>query len=170
MARSLNRARRLSRLPRLLAVLVVLTSLLAVAPPAAFAAGSSVVTNCDDTVGPATPESLRAAVEAANADGTATALDPHVITFALSPPCALITLAGAQLTLTSHVDIQGPGADLLEVSADDASRVFEVASGVTATISGLTIANGNAGYAGGNIRNPSHLTVRAVDITVGAAS
>src|SRR5690606_5799367 len=132
--------RRARRAPRLLAVLALLTSLLAVAPPAAVAAGTSVVTNCEDGIGPAPEGSLRAAVEAANADGTATPADPHVITFALSPPCDRITLAGEQLSLNNHVDIQGPGADVLTVSGDNRSRVFRVALGVTATISGLTIA------------------------------
>lgn len=158
------------RLPRLLGILAVLAGLLAVAPPAAFAAGSSVVTTCDDTVGPATPGSLRAAVEAANADGTSTDIDPHVITFALDPACDTITLAGEQLVLDNHVDIQGPGADVLAVSANELSRVFKVTIDVTATISGLTITDAyddgsDTDIDGGGILNHGTLTVANSIIT-----
>ncbi|PZR72456.1 MAG: hypothetical protein DLM73_13150 [Chthoniobacterales bacterium] len=68
-----------------------------------------------------------------------------------------ITLAGTQLVISSSVTINGPGANLLTVSGNNASRVFLVNSGVTVTLSGLTIANGRVtdaspgGAAGGGI-------------------
>jgi hypothetical protein len=66
-----------------------------------------------------------------------------------------ITLGGSELLLSQNVSITGPGASLLAVSGNNASRVFEVASGTTDTISGLTIENGRSGYLGGGISNGS---------------
>src|SRR5262249_55466539 len=66
------------------------------------------------------------------------------------------------LDLTDDVRITGPGADKLTVSGSHLSRVFKVEAGETVSISGLTIAEGNAGNAanGGGIDNFGTLTVR----------
>jgi hypothetical protein len=66
-----------------------------------------------------------------------------------------ITLSGTQLELkntsgdpTQTIKIDGPGASVLSVDGNDiagpskASRVFQIDSGVTASISGLTITHG----------------------------
>ena len=81
---------------------------------------------------------LREAVAAANANaGTDTiAFDPSVT--------GTITLTNGELLLSDSVQIVGKGANVLAVSGNDASRIFEIADGVTATISGLTIRNGRA--------------------------
>ncbi len=70
-----------------------------------------------------------------------------------------INLAGALPTLTRGVNIDGPGTDLLTVRRDTGGnyRILTVASGVTASISGLTITNGAAD--GGGISNSGTLTV-----------
>ncbi len=81
--------------------------------------------------------SLRAAVQAA--DGTSGA----VIDFAAGLH-GTITLKSGQLNLTSNMTINGPGAAKITVSGNNASRVFDVSNGATATIDGLTIANGSA--------------------------
>ena len=100
------------------------------------AAASTSVTNCNDSG----TGSLRAAV----AGGGTT-------TFALSPPCSTITLTSGPISLATDVTISGPGAGHLAVSGGGASQVFVILSGVNATISGLTIENGNstAGVGGG---------------------
>jgi hypothetical protein len=53
-----------------------------------------------------------------------------------------ITLGGSSLTITDDLSINGTGANLLAVSGNNNSRVFEINSGTTAEIVGLTIANG----------------------------
>jgi hypothetical protein len=62
-----------------------------------------------------------------------------------------ITLTGGQLTVTDSANIFGPGANLLTVSGNHASRVFELfASGTNGFIfSGLTIADGSSDFGGG---------------------
>ncbi len=77
-----------------------------------------------------------------------------------------ITLSGTQLELnntsgdtTQTIVIDGPGANLLSVSGNQASRVFQIDAGVTASISGLTITGGYTGYGGGLYnRGPATLT------------
>ena len=70
-----------------------------------------------------------------------------------------ITLAGSELLVGSgNVNIQGPGAKMLTISGNAASRVFEIGSGVTANIDQLTITNGKAD-AGGGILNSGTLSV-----------
>src|SRR5262249_28188217 len=50
-----------------------------------------------------------------------------------------IALGGVQLSITDHLTIEGPGAERVAVSGTDASRVFEISTGVTAVLDGLTI-------------------------------
>ena len=62
-----------------------------------------------------------------------------------------ITLNGTQLELsdtTGTETITGPAAGVT-VNGNNASRVFQVDGGVTASISGLTITDGNASNGGG---------------------
>ena len=54
--------------------------------------------------------------------------------------------------------IEGPGANLLTISGDDAVGVFQVGNGVTASISGLTVTGGSATN-GGGIDNDGRLTI-----------
>src|SRR5262249_25505743 len=80
------------------------------------------------------PGSLRAAIAAATSGDT--------INFANSLKGQTITLASGQLAITTNLDIEGLGANKLAVSGNGASRIFAVDSGVTATVAGLTLANG----------------------------
>jgi autotransporter-associated beta strand protein len=75
----------------------------------------------------------------------ANAASGETITFAPSLSGKTIILTSGQLVLAKNVQIAGPGAANLKISGNNASRVFYVANGITATISGLTIANGNGG-------------------------
>ena len=69
-----------------------------------------------------------------------------------------------ELAVNASVTITGPGAGKLAIDGNNFSRVFHV-FGVTATISGLTIQNGNGngdevlGGTGGGIRNSGTLTL-----------
>ena len=92
-----------------------------------------------------------------------------------SPACSTrpqtITLTGGQLELsgtTGTTTITGPGANLLSVSGNKASRVFLVDQGVTASVSGLTITGGNTAYEGGGLENAGELML--TDCTVSGNS
>jgi hypothetical protein len=103
------------------------------------------VTN-DTTDNGSTTGTLRWAVAQANsASGSS-------IEFELGTGASTITLTSGQLELTESVTIydrsgQGP----VTVSGNDASRVFQVDGGVTASLTGLTISGGfvNGGGGGG---------------------
>ncbi len=106
-----------------------------------------VVTNTNDSG----PGSLRATIGGASSGDT--------IEFA-SNVTGTITLSATNgpLDITQKLEIEGPGANNLTISGNDATEVFEVESGATASIAGLTIADGSAEY-GGGIWNGGTLTV-----------
>ena len=99
---------------------------------------------------------LREAINAANADAGAETITFDPTVFASQKT---ISLPAALAAINSDVTIQGPGANLLTVkntaAASATSRVFLINSGVTVTISGLTISGGNVttGNLGGGIYN-----------------
>jgi hypothetical protein len=108
--------------------------------------GLVVTTLSDENNGTSDPgvgagTSLREAMNAANMlSGRQT------ISFAVG---GTITLGGAQLpTITEDLDIWGPAAGIT-ISGNDRSRVFQIAGGVDAKLSRLTVTDGNAGSAGG---------------------
>jgi hypothetical protein len=68
-----------------------------------------------------------------------------------------ITL-GSTLTIATNVTIAGPGQSLLTLDGADKYQVLSIPGGVTAAISGLTIARGNA-VNGGGISNFGTLAV-----------
>jgi hypothetical protein len=115
-------------------------------------AATDQVTNCNDSGS----GSLRAALGVAGPGDK--------ITFALSPSCSSITLTSGILDISTNVQIDGPGASDLAVNGNDTSGVFYVGSGVTASISGLTIEGGNGSGTpdnnqGGGIDNNGNLTL-----------
>jgi hypothetical protein len=85
-----------------------------------------------------------------------------------------ITLTSGELPVGQSVAIQGPGADLLSISGNQASRVFEVLPGADAAISGLTVTEGVANapgsgvnlVGGGGIFVASHSTLTLTDSVV----
>jgi hypothetical protein len=100
----------------------------------------------------------------------ALASDNDIIVFAVVN--GTITLTSGQLEVSKSIMINGPGANLLTVDANHASRAFHIASGNTVTISGLTITNGNdGGFGGGAIFNgDATLTVSNCTISGNSAS
>jgi predicted outer membrane repeat protein len=80
------------------------------------------------------------------------------INFSGAGATGTITLTSALPAIAESVTITGPGANVLTVSGNNAVTVFTINSGVTVSLSGLTIANG-IGTAGGGINNSGTLTV-----------
>ncbi len=103
-------------------------------------------------------------------------------TITFDPSVTSITLTTGELTISKNMTITGPGAATLTVNGNNASRVFNVASGKTATISGMTItsgkvlgANGVAGSAGidakgGAVINAGTLTLSNVIVSASHAT
>jgi hypothetical protein len=69
-----------------------------------------------------------------------------------------IPLSSGELNITDDLTIDAPGQGRLTVSGSNASRVFQVAAGVNATLDGLTITLGRA-TEGAGVRNAGNLTI-----------
>ncbi len=69
-----------------------------------------------------------------------------------------ITLTTGELVVSKNLTVNGPVAGIT-VSGNNASRVFEISGGVTANMSGLTLAGGNGANSGGGILNDGILTL-----------
>ena len=80
-----------------------------------------------------------------------------------------ITLTTGELALTKNVVIKNNSGEIITISGNNASRVFNVNSGKTAGIIGLTISGGNAAN-GGGILNDGILTVVNSTLTGNAAT
>jgi len=61
----------------------------------------------------------------------------------------VITLTTGELLVDKSVTIEGAGADLLAIDGNATSHVFQIDSGETVAISGLTIRNGQGNFGGG---------------------
>ncbi len=127
-----------------------------------------------NSVSPYTTGTLRWAVEQADAANSASSIE---IELGTSP--AAITLAQGQLTLSNANDgttiYDGPGEGPVTISGNNASRVFQVDSGVTASISGLTITDGNAGtgygyHNGGGLYNLGTTTLTDCSVSGNSAA
>jgi hypothetical protein len=71
-----------------------------------------------------------------------------------------ITLTSGELGISKNLTVAGPGADVITVSGNYASRVFDIGATFTVDISELTIADGSmTSVDGGGIYNFGTLTV-----------
>ncbi|WP_147447735.1 Ig-like domain-containing protein [Solirubrobacter pauli] len=152
-------------------VLLMVLACFAIAP-AAHAATFQVTTFGDDpsdACSGTSCRSIRAAVAAA-----ALSTGPDTVRV----PSGDYQLAQGQILLTSDVTIEGDGARTTIVRGNaSAFRAFEVPTGVTASITGVSLVGGRATdensptfYAGGLIRNSGSLTLSRVRVTGGSAS
>jgi parallel beta-helix repeat protein len=136
-------------------------------------APSLVVNATSDTVNPYDGvTSLREAI--AYAESLA---GNHTVTFnpAVFGTAKTITLTSGRLDLTKAVGVtgsltvQGPGANLLSINGNNASSVFFLGSGRTATLAGLTITGGKAGR-GGGLNNHGTVTLNNCTLSGNSAS
>jgi parallel beta-helix repeat protein len=105
------------------------------------------VTNTGDNI--SDTGSLRYAIDQANKTAGTDTID-----FSLPAVPLTINLTGGSLDITSDLNINGLGANLLTIDGNRASSVLSISSTSTVGIFGLTIANGNNG-----ILNQGNLTV-----------
>ena len=128
----------------------------------------TVNTLADDPSGPISGYTLRDAITQADADTA----NQYVINFAsgLQGP---IDLTQALPDLANNITIQGPGASNLTVQRDPNAAqfsVFTVDSGVSVSVSGMTISGGNSASYGGGIFNDGALTVTDCTFTSNSAT
>jgi hypothetical protein len=121
----------------------------------------STVTNLND----AGSGSLRDAIAITPSDGT--------VDFQAGLSGTIILTTG-ELAITKDLAIAGPGADLITVSGNHLSRVFDIiGAAFTVDISGMTIANGRVAFdsaRGGGILNLGTLTVTNSTLSGNSAS
>src|SRR5690349_404314 len=169
-ARSMIRSRRREverrrRAGKVAATAVAFAGTAAIAAPAAQGATFQ-VTNLQD----AGAGSLRQAILSANADATA-----DDVTFA-SGLTGQIKLTTGEIPIEAAVNVQGPGADVLSVSGEDASRIFYAETDAVGdkrdpvTISGLTLTKGSASEGGAIDVQYSDVTLDGVTITASAST
>lgn len=117
-----------------------------------------IVTNTNDSG----PGSLRQVI--------ADAAPNETITFSPSLAGQSIVLTSGHIALDKDLVISGPGADQLTISGNDASTVFWVITGITVSIEGLTIRDGNlSNSSGGAIFNAGTLSLEDMLITDNSA-
>ena len=75
-----------------------------------------------------------------------------------------ITLTSGDLAIKNSLDIVGPGANLLAISGNDTSRVFDINAGLTVSIADLTITHGRSASGGGGILNVGSSLTLANDV------
>ena len=95
--------------------------------------------------------SLRGAIAASNGVG-----GTNTITFDSTVFPGTITVA-SQLSIASNLTISGDGQ--VTISGNNATRIFNVQSGRTVTLDGLTITDGYVDGSGGAIANAGDLTI-----------
>jgi hypothetical protein len=111
--------------------------------------------------------SLRDALTQANA-----ATGASVIRFDPSLTGQTIRITSAALpALTNPLTVTGLGSASLTVSGNNQFQVFKIASGVQASITGLTVTGGNSGVGvhGGGILNNGNLTLTDVTLSANTA-
>jgi uncharacterized repeat protein (TIGR01451 family) len=107
-----------------------------------------VTTNADSG-----PGSLRQAI--------ADACDGSTVSFDMTQVTSPITLTSGELLINKNLTIAGPGANLLSISGNNQSRVFNVGDNTTVHLDGITVTLGNqmTGESGGGILVGNHTTL-----------
>lgn len=125
------------------------------AAPATAPRGTLVVQNCDDSG----PGSLR--------DTIAAATDGDVVDLS-GLACGDIVLGSGAIVVgaaVANLTVEGPGADVLAISGNDANRLFEHQGSGTFTLSGLALGHGLAAGDGGCVLANGNLALNAVTVS-----
>ena len=69
------------------------------------------------------------------------------------------------ITIGKNITINGTGSSLVTINGDDTSRIFNINTGVTVSISGMTVTHGHVNSGGGGIYNAGSLTLNNVIVT-----
>src|SRR5262245_19391418 len=96
-------------------------------------------------------------------DAVASAASGDTIVFDASLRGATIGLTSGELNVTKNLTILGLGAGRLTIDGGASSRLFEVGPGVSLSLSGLTLADGQADV-GGGVFNAGSLTLDHVTL------
>jgi hypothetical protein len=124
-----------------------------------WAPGATAATFTVNNLADSGPGSLRQVVLDANASA-----GPDEIAFAPGLT-GTITLTSGEIQISDDLVVNGPGAGVLTVSGNDASRIFlvenvVVAAEIDVTLSGLTLTRGRTVYFGGAVvANNENLTI-----------
>ncbi len=126
----------------------------------------------NSTTGTGTSGTLPYVIALANAntspDGSKIEFDPSV--FSASSPQTIVLGATLVLSETDGPEvINGPGAAVVSISGGNAVGVFQVANGVTASLTGLTITGGSISGSGGGIYNQGDLSLTGCTISGNSA-
>ena len=119
-------------------------------------ASNFTVTNLDDSG----DGSLRQAILDANANP-----GPDSIDFQDELVGTILLTSGELPQITEALTINGPGVFAIIVSGNHASRVFDINNGITVSIAGLTISDGQISGNGGGIFSNGNLTLTNVVVS-----
>jgi hypothetical protein len=126
---------------------IAMGAMLAMFAPRSSTAGNTFTVNTNGDPGPGGKVSLRQAIASANASSG------NTVQFDASLVGSTITLASGAIGINQPMDIIGPGAGLLTISGNDASRIFFLKNcpGYPVSIDGLTLTHGHTDAIGGAI-------------------
>jgi hypothetical protein len=75
-----------------------------------------------------------------------------------------ISLTSGEIAITEALTIVGTGANLLTISGENTSRIFNISAGATTSVSGLTLANGVGSLSGAVAGGGAILSAAALSI------
>jgi CSLREA domain-containing protein len=76
-----------------------------------------------------------------------------------------IVLSAGEILINKNITIRGPGADVLTLSGNHASRVFRVVLNKTLSLHGVALRDGRAADVGGAIVSDGNLFLRQVEVS-----
>ena len=120
----------------------------------------------DSTADDGSAGTLRWAISQANGSQGADTIDFSALFN--TPQKIALTSGPLGSTDTATTTISGPGANLLTISGNSASRVFDITG--SAALSGLTVTGGNAGMGAGLLNDSGTLTLIDVAISGNSAT
>ena len=92
------------------------------------------------------------------------------VTFSVTCPASSPIKIARTIDINRNLTIDGPGASEIVVSGKNAVQDFDIASAVTAKISGITIESGYTSASGGGILNSGTLTVTGSTVSGNSAA